>query len=224
MSNTIQTYQNLVTSEYQNQPNFQATIALSVGMSVQVQALLASMMTTIFDLDSPPVGNQLDIIGQWVGVSRSVAIPIAGVYFSWDDTKFDGWDFGNWRPGNAPTTITVLPDGAYLTLIRARIAANQWDGTTEGAYAIWEKVFPTFAILVIDHCNMTYDLAIVGGIVDSLTLALITGGYIPLRPEGVLINEYLVSVDTNKAFAWDVENTYLAGWNEGSWLRALAPT
>jgi hypothetical protein len=181
-------------------------------------------MIPIFDLDTPPVGNQLDIIGQWVGVSRNVSIPITGVYFTWDGASTLGWDFGTWQPGNAPVSITVLPDDAYLTLIRARIAANQWDGTTEGAYKIWNQIFPQFTILIQDECNMSYNLAIIGGIVDSLTLVLIAGGYIPLRPEGVLINEYLVSVDTNPAFAWDSDSEYLQGWDEGSWLKIVPPT
>jgi hypothetical protein len=220
---TIQDYQNLVTSEYKDQPKFIAMIGFVADVCVQIQSLLGSMIP-IFDLDLPPVGNQLDIVGQWVGVSRNVSIPIANVYFSWDATAALGWDFGSWQPGNAPVNITVLPDDAYLNLIRARIAANQWDGTTEGAYAIWENIFPTFQILIQDHNNMSYDLAIVGGIVDSLTLALIVGGYIPLRPEGVQVANYLVSVDTNPAFAWDTENTFLQGWDQGSWLRIVPAT
>lgn len=218
----VSDYQNLVTSEYQQQPNFMATIAFMVAVQVQVQKLMNQMITTLFDLDNPPVGDQLDIIGEWVGISRKVAIPITGVYFTWDGTDASvGWDYGSWQPTDAPSTITTLPDDAYLTLIRAKIAANQWDGMTTGAYSIWSIVFPTFKILIQDNCNMTYALGIIGGIIDSLTLALITGGYIQLRPEGVRITEYFVSVDTNPAFCWDVETTNCQGWDQGSWLKEI---
>ncbi len=71
---------------------------------------------------------------------------------------------------------------------------------------------------------MTYDLAVVGGIVDSLTLALITGGYIPLKPEGVRVNAYYVSIDSGPVFGWDVESALLGGWEEGSWVREFPPT
>lgn len=216
-------YQNLVTSEFQDQPNFMAMIALNVSFYVQLQSVLNSMVP-LFDLSTPPVGNQLDIIGQWVGVNRNISIPAAGIYFSWDSTVAKGWDYGSWQPSTLPANITSLPDDAYLNLILAKIAANRWDGTINGAYAIWAAVFPTFRILIQDNQNMTYALAIVGGIVDSLTLALITGGYIQLRPEGVEITDYYVSVDTNPAFAWDVESPLLGGWNEASWLQELAPT
>lgn len=224
MSKTTQDYLDLVTSEYALQPNFNAMISFMMAVPVQVQSLLESMMTTLFDLGTPPVGNQLDIIGEWVGISRNVTIPSAGVYFTWDDVIADGWDFGTWASVPPVSTITVLPDDAYLKLIFAKIAANQWDGTTEGAYKIWSAVFPQFEILIQDNCNMTYDMAIIGGIVDSLALALITGGYIPLRPEGIEITNYYVSVDTNPAFAWDTESAFLEGWDQGSWLKEVAPT
>lgn len=224
-----QDYLDSITSEYQGQPDFNATVAFSVAVPVQVQLLMNQMIgnvaPSLFDLSTPPVGDQLDIIGEWVGVSRNVSIPITGVYFSWDGADFSlGWNYGSWQPSDAPTSITSLPDDAYLTLILAKIAANNWDGTTNGAYAIWDILFPQFTILIQDNCNMTYAMAIIGGLVDSLTLALIIGGYIQLRPEGVAISEYFVSVDTNPAFCWNLETTDCQGWNQGSWLREIPAT
>lgn len=225
MAKSVTDYQNLVTSEYTDQPNFMAMIAFLAAIPVQVQKLMDQMTETIFNLDTPPVGDQLDIIGEWVGISRLVTVPVTGVYFTWDDTTpFTGWDYGVWQPSTQPTSITSLPDDVYLTLIRATIAANNWDGTTTGAYLIWDQVFPQYRILIQDNCNMTYDFGIVGGIIDSLTLALILGGYIQLRPEGVRVDKYFVAVDTNPAFCWDIENANGQGWNQGSWLRELTPT
>lgn len=218
-------YLNLVTSEYKQKPNFLATLSFMVSIGVRVQELMNKMVSRIFDIDTPPDGDQLDTIGLWVGAPRTVHVPIAGLYFSWDgvDTAV-GWDLGSWQPATAPSTITELPDDVYLNLILATIAANNWDGTTTGAYAIWAQVFPSFSILIQDNCNMTYDLGIVGGVPDSLTLSLITGGYIQLRPQGVRVDKYFIPVDTNPAFCWDTESTLVKGWDEGSWLRELAPT
>lgn len=218
----VDDYLALITSAFREKPKFAGTVQINVDVPVRVQNLLTSMLA-IFDLDTA-VGSQLDIIGQWAGISRDVSIPITGVYFSWDDVQTDGWDFGIWQPNLAPTTVTTLPDDSYRTLIKAKIAANAWDGTTDGAYAIWDTLFTQFTILIQDHQDMSYDLIIVGGIVDSLTAALITGGYIPLKPEGVRVNEYLIPVDSGPAFAWDLEETLLQGWDEGSWLRQVPPT
>jgi hypothetical protein len=219
---TVTDYLNLITSAFRQKPKYLATVTLDVTVQLRVQELLQSMIAK-FDVDVA-VGSQLDTIGKWVGITRNVSIPISGVYFTWDADYTLGWDFGTWQPNLAPASITTLPDDAYRTLIKAKIAANQWDGTTDGAYRIWESVFTTVTILIQDHQDMSYDLALVGGIVDSLTLALLTGGYIPLKPEGVRVNTYFVPVDTGPVFGWDVESPYLGGWDEASWARELAPT
>lgn len=215
-------YLGLITSEFRNQPNFIATLTAVGDLFVHIQDVITSMVPK-YDVDVA-VGAQLDVIGLWVGISRNVTIPIDGVYFSWDGDYTVGWDYGVWQATISPTSVTVLPDDIYRTLIKAKIAANSWDGTTDGAYAIWEQVFSNFEILIQDYQNMSYDLAIVGGIVDSLTLALIASGAIPLKPEGVRVNRYIVPVDTNPLFAWNIENDLLAGWNEGSWGREIKPT
>lgn len=218
---TIQDYIDLIPSENAQQPDFLAVITANVSMLVRIQELMQSMIP-LFDLDLPPVGNQLDIIGQWVGVSRNIAVPIPGVFFTWDGDASLGWDFGIWATSADQTEITVLPDAQYLTLIKAKIAANQWDGTTNGAYAIWNALFTNVTILIQDFQNMSYDLGIIGASLDSLTLALITGGYIPLRPEGVLINNYFTS--PGPVFAWDSDSALLQGWDTGLWATFVAPT
>lgn len=225
MSKTAQDYLNLITSEHSSQPNFTAMISAMVAPYVQIQALLASIQALggIFDLDTPPVGNQLDIIGALVGASRYLQEPIAGVFFTWDDTASDGWDSGIWQSPLNDTVLTVLPDDVYLTLIRAKIAANQWDGTTEGAYIIWQDLFPTLNLLIQDNENMSFIVAVQGEPLDVLTQALLTQGILPLRPEGVQITEYIIPTDTNPLFAWDIQNSFLNGWDTGSWGVEVIP-
>ncbi len=220
---TQEDYLNLVTSEFRDKPVFISTLSLNLEAPIQVQNLLTAMMTIVFDLDLA-VGNQLDIIGQWVGISRNVNVPISGVYFTWDGDYTVGWDYGSWQPSSQPTEVTVLPDDSYRVVLKAKIAANHWDGTTDGAYKVWDALFTTFTILIQDNQNMTYDLAIVGGIVDSLTLALITGGYIALKPEGVRLAGVYAAIDSGPVFAWDVDAPLLQGWDEGSWVRELPTT
>jgi len=216
-------YLNLIPVNNRDKPNFISTIATDVAVQVRVQQLLQSLIP-LFDLDTPPAGNQLDIIGQWVGVSRVITTPISGVYFTWDGAANLGWDYGTWQPGGTPGEVTSLPDDAYLLLIRAKIAANIWDGTTEGAYKVWDSLFADqgITILIQDNQNMSYALGILGSTISSLTLALITGGYIPLRPEGVKVTEYFVGA--GPFFAWDADSALLKGWDTGSWATELAPT
>lgn len=222
MTNTIETYQDYITSEHSDKPNFMAMIALGVSPMVQVQSLLTSMIA-IFDIDNPPVGYQLDIIGQWAGVSRNLQFPITGVLFSWDGTAAVGWDMGVWPNPANPDSITTLDDATYLILVKAKIAANQWDGTTEGAYAIWAILFPNYNLLIQDNQNMSFVVAISGAVLDSLTLALLTQGYLPLRPEGVQISYFVVTTTASPLFFWDTEETAAMGWDEGSWGVFVTP-
>ena len=218
----LEEYLNLITSEHRDKPNFIAMTSLDLETPIKVQELLKSLYTK-FDVDNA-VGQQLDVIGQWAGISRNVSITAAGVYLQWDGVNpYVGWDFGSWKPETEPTTITSLPDDAYRTLIKGKIASNQWNGTTEGAYAIWDSVLQGITILIQDNQNMSYGLGIVGGIVDSLTLALITSGYIPLKPEGVRVSIFYIPVNTGPLFGWDIETQYVEGWDSGSWTREITP-
>jgi hypothetical protein len=216
---TVQDYLDLITSNYADQPDFLAVVSLSVAPMVQVQSLLTSMVP-IFDLSTPPVGDQLDIIGKWVGVSRTIDVPISGVFFQWDAASPVCWDQGIWATPDT-TTVTTLPDYAYLNLILGTIAANNWDGTTNGAYAIWDSLFPDLTIYIQDYVDMSYAVIFIGQI-DALTQALITGGYIELRPEGVEVTDYFFSA--GPVFMWDVTGPNFGGWDTGSWATQLAPT
>lgn len=216
----IEEYIALITSEHQDKTKFIAMTATDVAVPVRVQKMLEEMIPA-FDVDLA-IGAQLDVIGTWVGATRAVTIPITGVYFSWDSAYDLGWEYGTWQPSNLPTSITELPDDAYRTVIRGKISANQWNGTTEGAYNIWDAIFPQIQILIQDNQNMSYDLALVGGIVDSLTLALLTDGYIPLKPEGVRVNLYLIPVNDGPLFGWDLDSDYVTGWDSGSWAREVS--
>lgn len=209
-------YLNLITSEFRLQPKFIAMITASANLFLHIQDTLTDMVPA-FDVDDA-VGQQLDFIGQWVGITRNLAIPIEGVYFSWDGSDPGvGWDHGVWQPPLSPTQVTSLPDDSYRVLLKAKIAANQWDGTTTGAYIIWNEVFTDLTILIQDNQNMSYDLAVTGGNIDAITLALITGGYIPLKPEGVRVNYYFVPFNPGPIFGWDLDNDLIQGWDEGSW-------
>lgn len=220
---TLTDYLNLIPAKNRNKPDFIANLSIDLEIEVRIQDLMKSLIP-LFDVEVA-VGEQLDFIGEWVGVTRNVPIPITGVYFTWDGVDPSlGWDYGSWQPSGSPTEVTVLPDDAYRTLIKAKIAANHWDGTTDGAYAVWEILFPQYTFLIQDHQNMSYSLAILGGIIDSLTLALIRGGQIALKPEGVRIDDYLIPIDDGPAFAWDADAPLLKGWDEGSWVQELSPT
>lgn len=184
---TVEEYLNLIPAANRNQPQFVATLTAWLEFYVSLQGILESAAGDAYDVDTA-VGVQLDAIGAWVGVSRQVNVPISGVFFEWDGAASVGWDAGIWQPGTAPTDVVVLPDDVYRNLIKFKIAANQWDGTTNGAYEVWAILFPDYDFYIIDNQDMTIDIEIGGATFDTLTLALLNDGAIALKPEGVLIN------------------------------------
>ena len=217
-------YLALITSEHSDKPKFEATVGATVAPLARLQEVLGSLIKE-FDIDSA-VGVQLDVIGQWVGRSRRIDTPLTGVYFSWDDVTKDGWDSGIWKgPYDPDSGLVDLPDDAYRLLLKAKVAANNWDGTIPQAYEIWTTAFGTDTYLLIqDNQDMSMVVGIAGIPLTAVEQALLTNGYIPLKPEGVRIQYYAVAPAEGSLFAFDVaEGSALAGWDHSQWATELIP-
>ncbi|CAN0620534.1 conserved protein of unknown function [Burkholderia multivorans] len=214
-------YTKLITSQHRDKPRFMATVAAVVQPLVDQMNLLASMPDK-FDLDNA-VGDQLDTVGLWVGVSRKIRTPLTGVYFSFDIDGI-GFDQGIWKgPYDPDTGLTSLDDDTYRLVIRAKIGANHWDGTLDQSGEILSSIFGTDThVFIEDHQDMSMTIGIAGKIPSVVFLALLSGGYIPLKPEGVHVNYTIVTtVDGAPMFGFDMENAYVSGFDAGAWGRAV---
>ena len=153
MTRSVDDYLALIPSYNSNKPKFTATIAASVAPLAGLQAALDALPLA-FDLDAA-IGAQLDAVGEWVGRSRRVPVPLEGLFFAFDD-PVRGWDRGIWKgPYDAGTSISLLDDDTYRKLLRAKILANTWDGTTGGAQAVLDAYFqdPDSLVFVEDDGN-----------------------------------------------------------------------
>jgi Protein of unknown function (DUF2612) len=221
-----QDYTNLITDQHADKPRFVGAVGALVAPFVDTFNQLAALSSK-FDLDLA-VGVQLDAVGLWVGISRFVGVPLEDVYFEWDNTNaLLGWDSGSWQGPDDPSVgIVRLNDTDYRVLIKARIVANQWDGTIPSANIIWRQVFGAGTNIIIqDLQDMTVNVAISGQPLTAVFLALLVGGYLPLKPEGVLIRGYEVAPELGPLFAWDsfAEGT-IEGWDAGQWTQTFLPT
>ena len=221
---TLDEYLSLITSEHRGKEKFEATVTAGVGPLVKVQDV-ARGFPADFDIDTA-VGAQLDDVGEWIGRSRRIDIPLVGVYFAWDDTAQTGWDSGVWKGEFDPDSgLTNLPDDSYRRLLKAKIAANSWDGTIPGAYAIWASAFDNSSFLIIqDNQDMSMIVGIAGQRLNAVDQSLLLGGYIPLKPAGVRVLFYAITPEEGLLFAWDVEESgAVAGWDIGQWAVELVP-
>lgn len=212
-------YTGLVTSEHADKPKFTAMVSTVTQCFVDQQNALASFVEA-FDLDEAD-GVQLDILGEWIGISRKISTPISGVYFSLD-TSGVGFDQGVWQgPFDPSTGIVSMDDATYLLILRAKIAANHWDGTIGSAAAILDSIFGSSTYVFIqDNQDMSMTVGLSWNLPSALFVALFGGGYIPLKPEGVLANYVVTSVNGDPCFGFDVENTYISGFDVGAWAIA----
>ncbi|MGI0509035.1 DUF2612 domain-containing protein [Burkholderia sp. ZZQ-2] len=214
-------YTALITSEHSDKPRFMATVESLVQPLVDQMGVLQSMPGR-FDLDNA-VGVQLDDVGLWVGVSRKIRTPLTGVYFSFDIAGL-GFDQGTWKgPFDPDSGLTVLDDDTYRLVIRAKIGANHWDGTLEQSAAILNSIFDAGThVFIEDHQDMSMTIGIAGKVPPATFLALLSGGYIPLKPEGVRVNYTVVTtVDGSPLFGFDMSNQLVAGFDVGAWSRPV---
>lgn len=208
----------LIQPQHRNRDRFVASVSAALQPVVDDINLLADLPRR-YDLDVAR-GVQLDAVGLWAGVGRVIKVPIANVYFAWD-TPNVGWDFGKWRGAADGTSLAVtLNDATYRLLIRARIAANHWDGTLAGAADAYGYIFadPNTHVFIQDNQDHTFSLNISGRPLDQLQMAMLTGGYLPLRPAGVTLKSVTtVSIGGSPLFGWDDNTALVSGWDGGAW-------
>lgn len=215
---SVDDYLALITSFHRGKPKFAATIKALVEPFVDLQ-IKQGAFPSDYDLDAA-IGAQLDAVGEWVGRSRFIPVPIPNAYFSFDIENL-GFDLGVWEgPYDSETGITRLDDETYRIFLRAKIAANHWDGTVGKAAEAFNLIFsqsPGSQIFVSDNGDMTMTVGISGVIPSILFIALLDQGYLPLKPEGVRIDYAITSVDGAAVFGFDIDNEFISGFDAGSW-------
>ena len=181
---------------FRNQPNAQATAQI-----LTKKALLDDLVTAIgnaFTL-ATAVGAQLDIIGQYVGVSRYQANGATVPYFGfWDASGVVAPNNNGFRDADNPTTtnasavffnaqasptqLVALSDSSYRFLIQLKIVLNHCDGTL---YSIQNYLHTFFngIISVVDNQNMSLTYTVRSS--APLSASILTA-FLP-KPMGVAI-------------------------------------
>lgn len=220
----IQGYIDLLTSAHHTKPAFVATVRTTIDPLAKLQAEL-SALPTAFDLDSA-VGVQLDVCGEWIGLSRNIPTPLIGVYFAWG-TVGVGWGEGSWKAQfDSVDGLTSLPDDLYRLVLKARVALNHWDGSIPGAYAAWNTIFSNDLVLSIqDHQDMSITVGLSGAAIDAAMRSLLINGQLEFKPSGVRIRYYAVPPTPGALFAWGaLPSAGFDGWGVGQWADHLVPS
>lgn len=183
---SLQYYLNLFTSQYKMSPR------LNLWQAALMQPIddLTNCLQTInidYDLDNA-FGVQLDVLGEIIGVRRTVPFQPSG--------------------GISP----VLDDETYRTLLYATQAIDTWNGKTASLYPIWQFIFPGVSLIINDNQNMTAQINYGGPSLTSIEKDLIVNGMIVPRPETV---QYIYSANTLVLFGFDLNTSTVAGFDTG---------
>lgn len=163
--------QSRVTLQYQRSVKFLAFLAAllePMGEFEQVFADIAEMA----DPDKA-AGVQLDIIGEWVGISRIIenAIPLAFFGFAGVPAALPFGEEGRPEVGgrfyeeDQPyLDSNVLEDPEFRTLIKARIARNHTHGGPEDIIAALKFIFSADVVILDDPGGMEISISIGRGL------------------------------------------------------------
>lgn len=223
-------YTDLITNYHATKPLFVQHVDLSTRPLTDVSTSLNGLITA-FDIDTA-VGVQLDILGEWIGRSRIVSVPISGIYFSWD-TDGLGYDQGVWQgPYDPDSGYTSLSDDTYRVILKAKIAINNWDGTNDTLPDILDTALADSGLRmqIIDNQDMTISIWVFPEIdISQVSLELIAAikqGYLTVKAAGVWGGSVQIpAVETpsegNRFFGFDMDNAYITGFDSGSWEKLL---
>jgi len=186
-------YSNLITSEHRKRPKFKAVVELLVsGFTDEMKTL--DICPVVYDFDLA-IGDQLDAVGAWVGLSRVVSVPSGAV---------------------------SLSDADYRLLLRSKIAANHFDGSFQQYQLILSSLFvgSGTTLIAVDNQDMTIDVYVLGNPPTPLQITLMQQGYLPPKPEGVRINGFVL-IGSTPVFGLDHNDSFISGPDIGAFINYL---
>lgn len=200
LSNASVPYASLITSEHNQKPKFMQLVEVLTGAVGDVTAAVGAMPSA-FSLLNGAQGAQLDVLGQWIGQSRVIPGILVAGFFGFSELSSglpDGLQLpfgelssqsigGIWyNLGDTAAGTTTLTDPQYITILKARIARNQSNGTLSAIEKALNFIFGV-GCKVAD--NGTLSLAItVSQPISPVNQSLISGLDILPRPSGVAIS------------------------------------
>ena len=234
-------YRELITSEYRLAPRFNAMVRKIVDYGCVLDTSILKIVD-MFDLDVA-TDDQLDIIGECVGVSRDLSFeptPVGrgeivcpspdemeadtdpSMYTVYHTPTPSNLEETEVVKGYAPADLEDAPlitDDVFRTMIKARIVQNVWKGNVLELYEMWDNLFPeNLGIQIQDNQDMSFNIILVGDY-TGLMRELIMHGYIIPKPEGVRINALsFISTDGMPIFAYDYNTLNYSGY-KSHWLQ-----
>ncbi len=187
MADSNAPYLQLITSEYSKSEKYNKYVEAFLKKISPLFDVFNSY-DELFNLENAQ-GQQLDIIGSLLGLSRNLPV----------DNEYIGG---------------TLNDEYFRLVLKSAILKYHWDGSRQGLENILKEVLPNAVFDIIDNQDMSYDVNIISSDFSQEYLALLQLGYILPKPSGVRVN---YSVVDKPLFGWDTDSAFIKGWDEATW-------
>ena len=214
-------YTGRITNYHAGKPRYFKHIDLLTRPFTNISTELSGL-TRAFDIDNA-IGAQLDILGEWVGLSRVVQQPITNVYFSLDIDGL-GFEQGIWQgPYDPDEGYTTLSDDTFRLILKAKIAINNWDGQNDSLPSILDMATAGSGLRmqIVDNQKMNISIRIFPdkdiSDVSLEILAVIRQGYLTVKAAGVFFGEIEAPSTGSRFFGFDIDNEYIGGFDDGAW-------
>ena len=162
-------YENMVPSTNATKPKFMAFLEAVLEHGVLVGSVADSGIYSAYDLENA-TGEQLDVIGSLVGISRIL-------------------------PYTPATGTRDMDDDEYRTAIRMKIARNTWDGSNESAKNVYDSILGGIVTVVFtDNQDMSVSVYIYGSL-STREAEILNSTGILLIPAGVSYTIETISGD-----------------------------
>ena len=187
---TVSTAPDRIYSQYRNKPKAIAWYRIVKSLADQI-GNGANAVRIMYNIDRA-VGNQLDIIGRIVVVSRNFVENVQlnpGMF-----AEPDGSEFGDEDAIFSSLSIdsdTEMSDDIYRLVIKSKIIKNNSDASIESILFGLNFLLPNANFLrIVDNEDMSFSAEFYGQITSLQRWALLNVNLIP-RPQGVKFNGFL---------------------------------
>lgn len=243
MTPTKEYYESLITSEYRLAKKYKKMVGDMTKYGLATDTAAESFQKA-FDVETAE-GDQLDTLGEIVGVSRTLDFePPEGssldiVCPNATEMKAD-LEPSIYKIYQMPTPSQIadasvivsiimsggeaedvsgafrVNDDTYRKMVKSRIIQNIWRGDPRTLYDMWKTLYPDGSIQIQDLQDMTYNVVIMGDF-SVLEVELIRRGILIPKPEGVRV--YIVTVvgtDGIPIFSYNFHTEKFSGYR-GWW-------
>lgn len=211
MTTLVEYYQNLLLSQYQEQPKAMSTIAVLVENAIC--DLVLREIEAAFNLDMA-IGSQLDVLGEYIGFGRSVRVLPTQAFFNMTDydtpseTMVGMTDYADetenalstfYRYSMASQGTADLNDEDYRLILQWKVKFNSLGSSLHDiAVALYESFGSN--LICFDHKNMSISYAVRE--VSEKHTKILAQQYVLPKPMGVQLGGVFLIEDTSITFGF----------------------